>query len=175
MSGMSSVTQRFDDLDVRRRELGISYSILAQLSGVSKPAIQRLLTNKVDAPGLTNVTAVARVLGMAGIRFLADGSIQFDSSADAQTLREQQAWKKARKLVGMDQDARAFDAQTGNEADYHAMLERMYDELLAGSPRRLWIASETSMDEGRLTGLASSRSAPSPAADAAGSGFAESY
>ena len=167
MGGMSSVTPRFDDLDLRRRELGISYSILAKLSGVSKPAIQRILTGKCDAPGLPSVTAVARALGMEGIRFLADGSIQFDSSANAQTLREQQAWKKARKLVQMDQDPRAFNRQTGNDAEYHAMLERTYDELLAGSARRLWMAS----DEAPAAGPGTFDAAASPA----GPGLVDTY
>jgi transcriptional regulator with XRE-family HTH domain len=135
---MNSVMPRFGDLDARRRELGISYSILAELSGVSKPAIQRMLTGKVDGPTLTSVTAVAQALGMGGLRFLEDGSIQFDASADAQTLCEQQAWKKARRLVGLVQDNAGPEGQAVDEADYQAMVERMHHQLLTGSRRRLW-------------------------------------
>jgi|ERR1017187_6259746 transcriptional regulator with XRE-family HTH domain len=137
-ASMNSVAPRFDELDLRRRELGLSYSILAELSGVSKPAIQRILTGKVPAPALTSVAAVAQALGMGGLRFLEDGSIKFDPSTNAQSLREQQAWKKARKLVGLVQDTSVLGSQAVNEADYQAMVERMYHQLLAGSSRRLW-------------------------------------
>jgi transcriptional regulator with XRE-family HTH domain len=167
---MSSVMPWFDVLALRRRELGISYSVLARLSGVSKPAIQRLLTGKVGAPGLSNVTAVALALGMEGIRFRTDGSIQFDSSADVQTLREEQALKKAQKMVAMDRDRRVLDAQKVGEAEYRAMVERMYGELLTGSSRRLWSKIETSIDGARPVGLTSSAATLAPV-----SGFADSF
>jgi transcriptional regulator with XRE-family HTH domain len=141
MAGMNSVTSRFDELGLRRKELGISYSILAELSGVSKPAIQRLLTGKVQTPGLTCVSAVAQALGVGGIRFLKDGSIKFDPSVNVQTLRHQQALKKARKLVRPVEKAAVFQGQAGNDADLEAMVERMYNKLLTGSSRQLWSCS----------------------------------
>ena len=63
------------------------YSALAELSGVSQPALQRLLTGKVDGPSLTSISAVARVLGMGAVQFMDDGSIKFDSTVSVQALR----------------------------------------------------------------------------------------
>jgi transcriptional regulator with XRE-family HTH domain len=135
---MTTITTRFSTLDSRRRELGISYSALAALSGVSQPALQRLLTGKVEAPALTSVEAVARVLGFGAVRFLEDGSIDFEPSSSAETLRRSQAWRKAGKLVGMVQGTTALEGQDVGEADHQAMVVRTYHELLAGSNQRLW-------------------------------------
>ncbi len=135
---MHAITTQFGALDLRRRELGISYSALADLSGVSQPALQRLLTGKVEAPALTSVAAVARVLGMGAIRILDDGSIKFDPAVSAQALRERQARKKAAWLVGMVQGTSALEGQAVSNADYQAMVESTYHELLSGSNHRLW-------------------------------------
>lgn len=88
---MNAITTPYDALDLRRRELGISFSALAELSGVSQPALQRLLTGKVESPGVTSIASVARVLGMGTIRILDDGSIKFEPAVSAQALRERQA------------------------------------------------------------------------------------
>ncbi len=80
---MNAITMTYEDLESRRREMGISYSALAELSGVSQPALQRMLTGQVEAPGLTNVAAVARVLGMGSVQFLDDGSIKFAATLSA--------------------------------------------------------------------------------------------
>jgi len=134
---VNAMKTRYEDLNARRRELGISYSALAGLSGVSQPAIQRLLTGKLEAPALTSVAAVARALGMGAVRFLDDGSIKFDPTASAEAVREIQARKQAARLVGV-QGTSALEGQAVSEAEYHAMLEGMYQKLLAGSNLRLW-------------------------------------
>ena len=135
------MTTPYDALDLRRRELGISYSALAELSGVSQPALQRLLTGKVESPGVTSVAAVARVLGMGAIRILDDGSIKFESAVTAQALRERQVRKKAKWLVGMVQGTSALEGQAVSDSEYQAMVEKTYHELLAGSRHRLWSCS----------------------------------
>jgi transcriptional regulator with XRE-family HTH domain len=135
---MNAITTRYDELNTRRREAGISYSALAELSGVSQPALQRLLNGKVDAPGLTSVAAIARVLGIGAIRFLDDGSIRFDTTMSTQALREQQARRKAARLVGMVQGTSALEGQAVSQGDYQSMVEGMYHELLAGPNHRLW-------------------------------------
>ena len=74
---MSATTTRFDDLDSRRQEAGISYAALAKLSGVSHPALQRLLTGKVEGPTLTSIAAVGRgfwVWGRCGFWMTAQSS-----------------------------------------------------------------------------------------------------
>ena len=135
---MNANTTQFDELNARRREAGLSFSSLAELSGVSQPALQRLLGGKVDAPGLTSVASIARVLGIDAIRLLDDGSLKFDSSMSVQMLRERQARKKAVRLVGMVQGTSALEGQAVSDADFEEMVERTYHELLGGSNHRLW-------------------------------------
>jgi transcriptional regulator with XRE-family HTH domain len=129
---------QFRDLDSRRRELGIPYSALAEMSGVSQPVIQRLLSGKLEAPRFPSVMAVARALGLYDLRILEDGSIKFDSRVDAQTYRAQQARQKAKKLVGMVQGTSGLEGQAVSQVDYESMIERTIHELLAGSNHRLW-------------------------------------
>ena len=87
---------------------------------------------------MTSIAAVARVLGMGAIRFLDDGSIKFDPAMSTQALRERQARKKAEWLVGMVQGTSALEGQAVSDAEYQAMVESTYHELLAGSDHRLW-------------------------------------
>jgi hypothetical protein len=135
---MDTAKWPYRDLDARRREVGIPYSALSELSGVSLPVVQRLLCGKLQAPRFQSVIAVAHALGLHGLRIQEDGSIKFEASLSAQDLREQQAWNKARRLVEMVQGTSALEGQAVGEASYKAMVERAYHELLAGSNHRLW-------------------------------------
>ena len=136
--GGSLGAAQFRDLDSRRRELGIPYSALAEMSGVWQPVIQRLLTGKLEAPRFPSVVAVARALGLYDLRILEDGSIRFDSKADAQSFRAQQARQKAKNLVGMVQGTSGLEGKGVSQVDYESMIERTYHKLLAGSNHRLW-------------------------------------
>jgi hypothetical protein len=138
LNRMNAGALRYHDLDVRRRELGIPYSALAELSGVSQPVVQRLLSGKLQAPRFPSVVAVARALGLLKLRILDDGSIKFESDVDAQSYRAQQARNKARKLVGMVQGTSGLEGQAVSKFDYESMVDRTYHELLAGTNHRLW-------------------------------------
>jgi len=135
---MDTAQKPYGELDSRRRELGIPYSVLSERSGVSQPVIQRLLSGKLQAPRFRSVIAVAQALGMHGPQILKDGSIKFDSGLSVEHIRAQQAREKATKLVGMVQGTSALEGQAVGKAAYHAMVERTYHELLAGSNHRLW-------------------------------------
>jgi transcriptional regulator with XRE-family HTH domain len=126
------------ELDSRRRELGIPYSALSELSGVSQSVVQRLLCGKLSSPRFQSVVAVAQALGMRALEFLESGSIKFAPSMSARSRREQQARKKAERLVEMVQGTSALEGQAVDGAAYEAMVERAYHELLAGSDHRLW-------------------------------------
>jgi hypothetical protein len=128
----------YHDLDARRRELGIPYSALTELSGVSQPVVQRLLSGKLQAPRFLSVGAIARALGLRELRILEDGSIKFESDVDAASFRAQQARNKARKLVGMDQGTSGLEGQAVSKVDYESMVDRTYHKLLAGTTFRLW-------------------------------------
>ena len=135
---MQAVAVPYHDLDERRRRLGISYRRLAELSGVSQPTVQRLLAGKIAAPAMNSVISIAHALGVDRLSIGPDGSIRFDASRSVQELREQQARKKARSLVGMVQGTSALEGQAVGPTVYQELVERAYHRLLAGPRRNLW-------------------------------------
>ena len=119
----------FEKLERRRRELGLSQSVLAERSGVSMPTVQRILSDHSLAASFENTVAIAQALGM-----------QLDAVPifPAHEILEQQARKKAERLVGMVQGTSALEAQAVSTQHIGQMVKKTIQELLAGSRRRLW-------------------------------------
>ena len=119
----------FEKLETRRRELGLSQSVLSERSGVSLPTVQRILSGHGRATSFENTLAIAQVLGM-----------QFDAVTviPAKELLRQQALKKAERLVRMVQGTSALEAQGVSAQHLGQMIKKTVHELLAGSRRRLW-------------------------------------
>ena len=115
-------------LDRARRELGMTYPVLAERSGVPVPTLKRMLGGGLGKTSFETVAAVAEALGVPlGAKPM-----------DADAFRECVAREKARRLVSMVQGTSALEAQ-GLEAErLESMVERTAHELLAGPPRRLW-------------------------------------
>lgn len=105
---MKRLAVHYRDLDLRRRELGMSYRVLAELSGASLPVIQRILSARVQAPSFPIVMAVVNALGGGIPRILPDGSCTFEFTVSSQEIREQRATEKARKLVSLVQGTSAL-------------------------------------------------------------------
>ncbi len=116
-------------LDVRRRHLGMSRAMLARRAKVSIPTVHRILTGKEDAPSVQTVEVLASALGM---------SIQLVETIDAETLREQQAHRRAARMVGMVQGTMGLEAQALGSREVELLQRRNVHRLLAGSGRRLW-------------------------------------
>ena len=119
----------FEKLESRRRELGLSQSALAERSGVSLPTVQRILTGHSPAASFENTVAIAQVMGM---------QMDVVPIFPAQEILEQQARKKAERLVGMVQGTSALEAQAVSARHLGQMIKKTVQELLAGSRRRLW-------------------------------------
>lgn len=119
----------FEKLESRRRELGISQSALAERSGVSLPTVQRILTGHSPAASFENTVAITQTLGM---------QLDVVPIVPAQEVLEQQARKKAERLVGMVQGTSALEAQAVSSRHIGQMIKKTIQELLAGSRRRLW-------------------------------------
>ena len=119
----------YEKLETRRRELGLSQSVLSERSGVSLPTVQRILSGHGRAASFENTLAIAQVLGM-----------QFDAVTviPAKELLRQQALKKAERLVRMVQGTSALEAQGVSAQHLGQMIKKTVHELLAGSRRRLW-------------------------------------
>ena len=119
----------FDRLNHRRRELRMSNDALARLSRVSLPTVVRILSGKHPQTSFANVAAIAGALGL---------DISFRPTASSSALREEQATKKARKLVGMVQATSGLEAQAVDAQQLQSMTQQTVHELLTGSSRRLW-------------------------------------
>jgi len=117
------------DLDKRRRELGISFELLARRSGVSLPTVQRILSGQYPTASFSNVVAIAESLGLG---------VCFASKADPRKMRREQAQRKARKLVSLVQGTSGLEGQAVDRKTVEAMVEQTAHELLAGSRRKLW-------------------------------------
>lgn len=126
---MSESEKLFESLEQRRRDLGISQSALAALSGVSLPTVHRILAGHGSAASYANVIAVTRALGM---------SVEAVPMIDTETLLEQQARKKAERIVGLVQGTSSLEGQGLSRKKLSEMIHKTIDELLQGSRRRLW-------------------------------------
>ena len=119
----------FEKLEYRRRELGLSQSALSERSGVSLPTVQRILSGHSPAASFDNTLAIAQVLGM---------QIDVVPALNAREVLEQQARKKAERLVRMVQGTSALEGQGVSARHIGQMIKKTVQELLAGSRRRLW-------------------------------------
>lgn len=119
----------FEKLEIRRRELGLSQSALADLSGVSLPTVHRILTAQSPAASLENILAIAQTLGMR---------LDAVPILDAQAILELQARNKAKKLVGLVKGTSALEGQRISEKRIRQMVQKTVQELLSGSRRKLW-------------------------------------
>jgi transcriptional regulator with XRE-family HTH domain len=119
----------FKTLDRRRRDLGLSYELLARRSGVSRPTVQRILSGRHASASFANVSAIVGALGFEmGVR----------PTADIPKLRRRQAVGKARKLVSLVQGNAGLEGQAVDAGTLEAMVEQTTLELLDGPRRRLW-------------------------------------
>jgi transcriptional regulator with XRE-family HTH domain len=119
----------FRILDERRRELGMTFAALSKRSGVSRPTVVRILSGKHGAASLASVAAIADALGL---------DLHLGTKVAVKQFREQQARKKARRLVGMLQGTSGLEGQGLDAATLDRMTDRTARDLLAGPPRRLW-------------------------------------
>jgi transcriptional regulator with XRE-family HTH domain len=117
------------ELDKRRRDLGLSYELLAQRCGVSRPTVQRILSGRHSSASFANIVAIAEALGLA---------IRFDSRVDPQTLKREQARQKAKRLVALVQGTSGLEGQALDRKSVASMVEQTTHDLLVGSKRKLW-------------------------------------
>ncbi len=116
-------------LDGRRDQLGMTLQALAERSGVSLATVRRILVDGQQSASLSNVLAIARVLGVR---------LSFDAESDVDDQLERQARRKAEHLVGLVQGSAALEGQGLDKATRQRMVRRTVHQLRAGSKRKLW-------------------------------------
>ena len=119
------------DLNERCWQLGMSHAAVARLSGVSLPTVQRILGKEDHDATVSNLLAIAEALGLG---------LDFQPEVKVDALREQQARRKAERLVAMVQGLSALEGQAVDQDTYERMVQRTVYELLAGPNRKLWAA-----------------------------------
>ncbi|MEX0791547.1 MAG: helix-turn-helix domain-containing protein [Pirellulaceae bacterium] len=122
-------TQSLLKLNTRRKELRMTYGVLASRSGVSEATVKRILSGKCAKVGLDKVEAIAAALGLR---------LGIEDACDAHEYRRSVAIEKARWIMRQVQGTSALESQALPEAEYNAMISRTTEELLAGPARRLW-------------------------------------
>ena len=116
-------------LERRRKALRMSHKLLALRSGVSLPTVVRIVHNGGEHATYSNLTAVARALGM---------DFHLRADFDEQTFAERQAEEKARTIVGMVQGTSALESQAVDSGTYQQMVKQTVHELMAGPRGKLW-------------------------------------
>ena len=114
-----------------RQALGMSAEQLAQRVGVSRATIATL--ERSEARGRITLASLEKLARGLGCRVAY--ALVPEVSPSVSGLRRARARKLAHRLLAeaSDTDAAGFDAEHRRKR-----LERLTDDLLAGSPRKLW-------------------------------------
>ena len=119
--------QLIEQLENRRRELGMSVSALARRSGASRATVLRMLGDQGMDFTFGNLVAVAEALGV---------SLRGEEIPAAQ-FKDEVATKQAQRLVRLTQGNVALEAQAIDQAAFDL---RVYNakSRIAASNRKLW-------------------------------------
>jgi transcriptional regulator with XRE-family HTH domain len=117
-----------DDLEKRRKRLGMTWEALAERSGLSRATVCRILSGRTPAASFSHVLALAAALGV---------EVEFKQK-NTEKMAEEQAKHQAKRLVGMVQGTMGLEAQAVNGKSVDRMYRDTYRRLMAGSRRKLW-------------------------------------
>lgn len=116
-------------IDQRRRELGMSFPVLARRSGVSLAAVRRAFSRGVEHAKFQNVIAISNALGMR---------LELVADTTAQEMREALAVSRAKKIVSMVQGTMGLEGQSVSESVKDEMVVQTVHELMARPKRSFW-------------------------------------
>ena len=125
---MINTTKIIKELQNRRRQLEIPYKILAERAGIAMVTVQRALSGSAGVR-LDTLLAIAENLGL---------DLDVQPSRKVNEMREEQAQKKARRLVGMAQGMAGLECQGVSSEILKQTEDNIVHELLSGSNIRLW-------------------------------------
>ena len=126
---MTAIAQNLSTrLNQRRQDVGVTFALLAQRTGLSLRTVQRVLSGEENDPGFGTVVSIAEALGVS-LRFEAD---------DPDEFRRKRAEQKADQVLALVQGTSALEAQALSDESKRRLKERTVHELLAGPRRKLW-------------------------------------
>lgn len=126
---MISIAHICNELDNRRRALGMPLDELSRRANVSLLTVRRVLAGERGAR-FDTVSAIADALGVP--------VLDIDRARDIDEMRRDQAVSKAEKLVGLVQGTSALEGQAVDEVYIRHMVQKTINELLCGPRSRLW-------------------------------------
>jgi hypothetical protein len=91
--------------------------------------VQRILSGDEVNPGFATLSALARELGIG---------VRFDDQLPIASIRRRQAERKADRVLAIVQGSSALEGQAVSRQTMKKLREKTINELLAGSPRKLW-------------------------------------
>ncbi len=119
-----------NQLEERRKQLGLSCAAVAHRAGLGLRTVQRALSADAIVPEFSTLNAIAQAMG---------ASVEVElKGPDVEQLKEQQAQRKARQLVSLMQGTSALEAQGISKRDLARVTKQTARKLLAGSTRKLW-------------------------------------
>ncbi len=113
-------------LNRQRRALGMPKGVLARRAGVGERTVVRALRG--DVGRVETLVQLAQAMG---------GTVSIEMPR-VHTLRNQQADRKARELIGVAQGTAALEGQAVSAKTLREAQRRVKVRLLAGSDHRLW-------------------------------------
>ena len=117
-----------NQLNDRRKRLGMTYQSLATRCGLSVSTVKRILLHGIDNASFAKVLAIMSALGIA-LNPTPRPEVEF---------REEQAEIKARRLTKLTQGTSALESQGLDEDQLRDMTRETTHQLMAGSKRKLW-------------------------------------
>jgi len=126
---VSSVQDIVSELDGRRKELRMSYAVVAKFAGVSLRTTQRLLSGEAEDVRLSTLSGIGRAMGV---------TVRLAATCGARAFRRKQARRKAERLVGLAQGSAALEGQAVPKKELEKIIQRVADELAVGKGIRLW-------------------------------------
>ncbi|MCE5279642.1 MAG: helix-turn-helix transcriptional regulator [Planctomycetaceae bacterium] len=127
-NNMTYVENILNDLEERRRQLGMSSAVVADRARLPLRTVRRILMGETSAR-LDNLAAIANALEV-------DLGIVRKNKADG--VKRRQAKRKAREIVSIAQGSSALEAQPARKKALDQATKSIEHDLLAGSRLRLW-------------------------------------
>ena len=117
-----------NELQERRRQLGMPYRVLAERSNIGINTVQRVMNGKT-AGFMDTGFAIANSLGWC---------ITSGKKKNIRALLKQQARRKAQQIIKLAQGTAALEGQGINDKVKKDIENEFVIKLLAGSKVRLW-------------------------------------
>ncbi|MBN2211296.1 MAG: helix-turn-helix transcriptional regulator [Sedimentisphaerales bacterium] len=123
-----------EQLEQRRRDLGLPYGVLSRRSGLGVATVQRTL-NGVTEARMETLSAIALALGVT-VHLGVDTNVT--EHITLEQMLQQRAQEKALMLAGLAQASAGLEGQAVSEKTMQQAVKELERKLLAGSKRKLW-------------------------------------